>query len=144
MDINRNLHEEESTFYSQPWAWAILYAGKDIENRSWKTKIRGPIAVHASRLRSRGDYEWAVTELSKVSPRIRVPPYNEMVEGAIVGLVDLVGCEEATDSKWHAADCYGFVLANPRPLPKPITCKGALNFWTVPDTISRSILRQLR
>ena len=21
----------------QPWAWAILHAGKDIENRDWRT-----------------------------------------------------------------------------------------------------------
>jgi hypothetical protein len=31
----------------QPWAWAIIYAGKNIENRSWNTKLRGTIAIHA-------------------------------------------------------------------------------------------------
>ena len=24
----------------QPWAWLILHAGKDIENRDWKPRIR--------------------------------------------------------------------------------------------------------
>jgi ASCH domain len=32
----------------QPWAWAIIYAGKNIENRTWNTHFRGTFAVHAS------------------------------------------------------------------------------------------------
>ena len=38
----------------QPWAWAIIHAGKDIENRSWQAvnrglDQRGRIAVHAAK-----------------------------------------------------------------------------------------------
>ena len=33
----------------QPWAWAIIHAGKDIENRSWATKFRGRVLIHASK-----------------------------------------------------------------------------------------------
>ena len=33
----------------QPWAWAILHAGKDIENRSWSTSFRGPVCIHAAK-----------------------------------------------------------------------------------------------
>jgi hypothetical protein len=34
----------------QPWAWAILNAGKRIENREWRggCKYRGPVLIHAS------------------------------------------------------------------------------------------------
>lgn len=33
----------------QPWAWAILHAGKTIENREWpRCSYRGPIFIHAS------------------------------------------------------------------------------------------------
>jgi len=33
----------------QPWAWAIVFAGKDIENRTWKSKYcyGSTIAIHA-------------------------------------------------------------------------------------------------
>ena len=31
----------------QPWAWLIVNGHKDIENRSWRTKYRGPFLVHA-------------------------------------------------------------------------------------------------
>jgi len=32
----------------QPWAWLIVNAYKDIENRDWATKLRGRIWIHAS------------------------------------------------------------------------------------------------
>lgn len=33
----------------QPWLWAILKAGKRIENRKWKTSYRGPLLLHAAK-----------------------------------------------------------------------------------------------
>lgn len=33
----------------QPWAWAILHAGKDVENRSWATGYRGELLIHAGK-----------------------------------------------------------------------------------------------
>jgi hypothetical protein len=32
----------------QPWVWAIVHAGKDIENRTWWTPYRGPVLIHAA------------------------------------------------------------------------------------------------
>jgi hypothetical protein len=32
----------------QPWVWAILHAGKRIENRAWDTGHRGPLLIHAA------------------------------------------------------------------------------------------------
>ena len=95
-----------------PWAWAILHAGKDIENRTWNTKIRGTIAIHASQSMSRPYYESAIEVIGKLAPGAKIPNYEAMVRGAIVGLVELVGCEERTKSKWHVRDHYGFLLAN--------------------------------
>jgi hypothetical protein len=33
----------------QPWAWAVVYAGKDVENRTWQTSYRGPLLIHAAK-----------------------------------------------------------------------------------------------
>src|SRR5690348_2447825 len=33
----------------QPWAWLILHAGKDIENRDWSTRFRGQVLIHAAK-----------------------------------------------------------------------------------------------
>ncbi|MDD5394961.1 MAG: ASCH domain-containing protein [Thiothrix sp.] len=38
----------------QPWAWAILNAGKDIENRDWYTPVRGRILIHAGKKIDKG------------------------------------------------------------------------------------------
>ena len=39
----------------QPWAWALLYGGKMVENRTWARRYRGRIWIHASSSReSRG------------------------------------------------------------------------------------------
>ena len=32
----------------QPWAWAVVEAGKDVENRRWNTKFRGDFLIHAA------------------------------------------------------------------------------------------------
>lgn len=81
-----------------PWAWAILYAGKNIENRTWKTNMRGTVAIHASRNMTRPYYEWALDEIRKVAPRARVTPYEAMTRGAIIGLMDIISCEKKTKS----------------------------------------------
>ncbi len=127
-----------------PWAWAILHAGKDIENRTWKTKIRGTVAVHASQTMSRRFYESAREQIKQVAPRAKLPPYDAMVRGAIIGLVDVIGCEQHTKSKWHEPRHYGFILANARALRTPIPCSGRLNFWQMPDDIARRISRRLK
>ena len=32
----------------QPWAWAVCSGAKDVENRTWMTEHRGPLAIQAS------------------------------------------------------------------------------------------------
>ena len=44
----------------QPWAWALLYGGKTIENRKWTTHYRGRIWIHASERENHDDVEEAV------------------------------------------------------------------------------------
>jgi hypothetical protein len=41
----------------QPWAWLILHAGKDIENRDWPTRFRGRFLIHAAKGMTRDEYE---------------------------------------------------------------------------------------
>lgn len=33
----------------QPWAWATIYGGKDVENRRRRTAYRGPLLIHAGK-----------------------------------------------------------------------------------------------
>src|SRR5581483_5347624 len=118
----------------QPMAWGVIHGGKDIENRKWKNKhAHGTIAIHAS---NQFGNEF-------VFPRgVKKPPEEEMVQGAIIGLVDIVDVVKRHRSKWFTGP-YGFVLANPRPLPNPIPFKGKLGFWEVPPSIVKEIKSQL-
>ena len=38
------------------WLWAILHAGKDVENRVWTTKFRGMFLLHSSKACSEKEY----------------------------------------------------------------------------------------
>lgn len=110
----------------QPWAWAILHAGKDIENRPWPTRYRGEFIVHAA-LTYDTDGHWAIER----EFGIVLPPMSEMRGGGIVGRVRLVDCVTASESRWFNGP-YGFVLADPTPLPFQ-QCRGMLNFFTITD-----------
>jgi hypothetical protein len=130
---SKNIHVHKSFMKAlsiqQPWAWAIIYAGKNVENRSRRTNFRGTFAVHAS---AKSRSLWAFP-----SRTLKPPPKDEWPLGAIIGFVDLIDCIEQHRSKWYQPGFFGYVLANPRPLKKPIQCKGILGFWEVPTHILR-------
>jgi hypothetical protein len=123
----------------QPWVHAILYEGKDIENRSWQCKFRGWIALHASAKPS-PDYEF---------PRgHRCPDLSELDYSAICGVARLIAIVEKSRSKWFQRPVdgsvnYGWVLADVRALKQPIPCSGARSLWTVPPAFVRKIRAQL-
>jgi hypothetical protein len=77
----------------QPWAWAIICAGKNIENRTRRTNFRGTIAVHAS-AKPRREWEFPPCTL-------KPPPKDKWLLGAIIGFVDLIDCVEYHRSKWY-------------------------------------------
>lgn len=118
----------------QPWAWAIIHNRKDIENRTWKTSFRGTVAIHAS-LKLQPDAE--------MPARRRTPRPDELLLGYIIGVAELVDVVEESDSIWFGGP-YGFLLKNPRPLAKPIACKGKLGLWEVPPDLERKIRKQLK
>ncbi|MBK8256457.1 MAG: ASCH domain-containing protein [Polyangiaceae bacterium] len=118
----------------QPWAWAIIWAGKDIENRTWNTHYRGPLAIHAG-LRIDKDVE--------LPRRVRAPDPDELECGAIIGVVELVDVVERSRSKWFEGP-MGLVLRNPRPLARPIICKGRLGLWDLTPAKLRQVQKLLR
>ena len=105
----------------QPWAWLIVHGGKDIENRTWRTKIRGTIAVHASK---KVDVR-AYAELK--AEGVDLPAIEKLKVGGIIGKVEIVDCVDQSDSPWFRGP-FGFVLANPKPV-KFTPCLGKLSFF---------------
>lgn len=127
-----------------PWWWAILHLGKDIENRDWYTHFRGTIWLHAGKWWNSAEiidtWNWEVLQIwSRANPGVTRPsgPAPETLQagcGCLVGKIDVVDCKMNIASPWFCGK-WGFVLANPVALPKPIPFKGALGFFEVPDGI---------
>lgn len=112
------------------WAWAVVHAGKAIENRSWSTKYRGPLYIHASTDMARSrDYSDRIEQISGL-----VVPELLWV-GAVIGVVDLADVlapgeriPEGIDRRWSMPDQFHWVYRNPRPL-EPIAAVGKLRLW---------------
>lgn len=115
----------------QPWAWLILNAGKDIENREWPTKFRGRFLIHASKGMTRDEYTDGVWTLEDTESRIVLPPFECLERGGIVGTAMLTDCVQKSASPWFFGR-YGFEIRDAMPLPfRPF--KGALGFFEVPE-----------
>ena len=122
----------------QPWAWAIIHAGKDIENRSWPTNFRGRFYIHAAKGLTRVEYQ---DFIDFTGDRRRFgspghspcPPADQLQRGGIIGEAELVDCVREHGSPWFTGK-YGFVLRNAKPLPfRPL--RGSLGFFVVePET----------
>lgn len=115
----------------QPWAWLILHAGKDIENRSWQTRFRGRFLLHASKGMTVNEY-WNARRFAAGRMLIgrEFPGRSELERGGIVGEAEIVDCVDRSDSPWFVGP-YGFVFRNAKPLPFH-PCKGALGLFHVP------------
>lgn len=120
----------------QPWAWAIVYAGKDIENRSRFAATKGNlghfgrIAVHAAIGMTRDEYEDGRDFMASLG--IDCPKPSALVRGGIIGAVTTTNLVRFSESPWFFGPC-GLVLANPEAC-EPVPCKGALGLfrWVKP------------
>jgi hypothetical protein len=120
---------------TQPWAWLIIHGGKTVENRGWTTRYRGRLLIHASaRVTLEGIYEarlFVQREIGIDAAR-RVPQMPGGLElGGIIGAVTLVDVLPPTpkpSNAWHMPGQFGFVLADPEPLPF-YRATGQLSFW---------------
>lgn len=122
----------------QPWAWAIFNAGKDVENRSWYTRFRGTVAVHAAQTLTRIQYNSACKYIQTIHGGWEIPPYEQLERGAVIGLVEIEDYVEHSESVWFEGN-YGLVLRGPQLLHEPIPCKGGRKLWNVPPDMEQHI-----
>lgn len=113
----------------QPWA-AFIFANsghwKNVENRTWPTRERGNVLIHAAKGMTDEEYE-AAKKFAWQCGLFNVPPKEDIKRGGIVGIVRLVDCVKTHRSLWFTGP-YGFVFRDPYPLPfEP--CAGQRGFW---------------
>lgn len=139
---------EKAISIMQPWAWLIVNGHKDIENRDWPTKFRGPVAIHAGKKMDE-DCNYSLTchdgpRHPVIGSKIEIDTGSRLIEsdddwetwsapawhgqsGGIVGVAEIVDCVEASGSDWFVGR-YGFIIRNARPV-EFIPVKGALSFF---------------
>lgn len=121
----------------QPWAWAIIYGGKGIENRSPAAvrnlghPVARRIAVHAAKGMTRDEYVAAYEFMRGIG--VVCPPPATLVRGAIIGSVSVAEVVSASASPWFFGP-RGLVLRNPEPCHR-VPAVGALGYfsWTPAD-----------
>jgi hypothetical protein len=116
----------------QPWAWAILHAGKDIENRSWRTDYRGPFCIHASAGMTKREY-LEFEGVYGLDHRWTIPEPGDLSRGGIVGTAQIVDCVPRHASPWFFGR-WGFVLDDVQPVAL-IPVKGCLGFFDWRDQL---------
>lgn len=93
----------------QPWASAIILAGKDVENRTRNIAgdYRGPVLIHAAARKETGEEWFAFAERYpdaawKLEADLGHPDDHR---GAIIGVVDLVDVHPVANPHFHPI-CY--------------------------------------
>lgn len=109
-----------------PWAWLIIHAGKDIENRSWYCRYRGPLLIHASKGCTRDEYE-DCADFCAYRNLPEPPPYEQLKRGGVIGRVEVVDCVQWSESPWFVGK-FGIVMKSPVPLPFA-PCRGQLGIF---------------
>jgi hypothetical protein len=156
----------------QPWAWAIIHGGKNVENRATNIagKYRGPIAIHSAigktaTLNERQERLLLAADKDG-DGGIEAWLHGEAIAGGVIlGVVDLVDVHRAEGvgqgitadliregnefavngacSPWAEANVHHLVLDAPRPLAKPIPFKGALGLRHLDDVTIAQITEAL-
>ena len=117
--------------FRQPWAELVLQGRKTMDLRTYNTRYRGRLAIHASKSVERDDclhYGLDPAELER---------------GGLVGtveLVDVVLLDEATydehrdehlAGRRYREGLYGWILARPERLPQMVPARGRTNLFNV-------------
>lgn len=121
----------------QPWAWAILYADKRVENRDWAGfGPRGPLLLHTGKTCTRREYADGVEAIHDARrglglPAVEVPPLADLPRGGLVGVIDVVGAAvNADDADGYAVPgALGIHIDEVRPGPF-VPMLGALGLWS--------------
>lgn len=77
----------------QPWADAVLFGGKRIENRiAWKTSnFRGPFLIHAAAGMTHPEYDEVIQFLERRQILWRPKPFDLLLRGGIIGIASVDG-----------------------------------------------------
>lgn len=154
----------------QPWATLMAIRQKMVETRSWPTEYRGVVFIHAAKaipaeyresveaVLDREEFKAALRRVARANPERLV--LSDLPSGCIVAVGRLVGCYKASASTRAMVEGahgpremefgdytdgrflheYEDILT----LEVPVACRGAQQFWTVPQPAIEEAALQFR
>lgn len=111
---------------SQPWASLIADGVKLLENRTWSTHYRGPLAIHAGK----GTQFLTRSEL-KAYPTGAIVAIAQLVDVVHVSAINDGSYPTSAEQQEHAQGPFCWVLRDVQKLDTPAPCSGTLGLWVV-------------
>lgn len=135
----------------QPWATLIALREKQFETRSWQTKHRGLLAIHAGKTVDKNACEimWIRDTLAAHG----ITSWKQLPTGVVIATANLVNCHEVisdygdhavvhtglkiSDNEYRFGDFeegrYAWELDAIQVLAEPVKAKGQLSLWNWND-----------
>jgi hypothetical protein len=134
-----------------PWAQLLVLGIKDVENRGWSTSYRGPLAIHASKGgHSRSEVadlldvlldDGMITQAQSSLIAARV----DSDRGKVIGVVQLVGWANRSDSAWWVPGQIALAVAHPKIItPIPHRGEQGLRDYVLPPSAAAEIQAEPR
>lgn len=132
----------------QPWASLMASGLKRIETRSWSTKYRGPLAIHAALKFSLDQHAaWRGFKLAGIIDLLAIESFIDLPIGGIIATVNLLDCIQITDRNCPSEPELSFgdytpgrfmwVTENVKPFKKIIPFRGWQGLFNIPDEALR-------
>lgn len=147
----------------QPWATLIALGEKQFETRSWTTKYRGELAIHAGK-----NIDKVACQEESIKSTLAKHGYtvDNLPTGAVIATAQLAGnyriydtadngvhivrcpndkydfekvefiCKPESDFGFYSEGRYAWELTDVQRMPEPIPAKGQLSLWNWEGAIS--------
>jgi len=132
-----------------PWAWAICYAGKRIENREWapyKDLIGQRIAIHGGVVPEGTELRIARQQAERIGAKFltleqrQTLTLADLITPGVVCVATLTGLvRPGYRDPWYEGSAYGWKLADVIVLDEPIQIRGKQGIWQLPEDVSEQL-----
>jgi hypothetical protein len=81
----------------RPWDLAIVFHGKNVENRKWATNYTGPLAIHSGQRWDNDGYLFCADRVGTTEAKIQLA--TDAHKGHIIGVCELYACHKYLNYK---------------------------------------------
>jgi hypothetical protein len=129
---------------TQPWASLVAIGAKQVETRSWSTRYRGLLAIHAAKMFTEDDFDLikmppfcnameSILDLTNERKVYGLPlgcviAICELVEITPIGKVFYISDQERAFGNYTPGR-WAWILDDAVMLPKPLPARGMQGLW---------------